>query len=71
MGELNVEKVLDEISKIDSKEGIKMAVALLLNELMKKERELCLKESIDNKAKRQLACFLNPLGIPVDTSHSQ
>jgi putative transposase len=38
MGDLNLDKVLDEISKIDSREGIKTIAALLLNELMKKER---------------------------------
>lgn len=69
MGDLNLEKVLDEISKIDSREGIKTIAALLLNELMKKEREIYLRESIDNKAngyyERQLACFLGNLGISV------
>ena len=69
MGDLNLDKVLDEISKIDSREGIKTIAALLLNELMKKEREIYLRESIDNKAngyyERQLACFLGNLGISV------
>ncbi len=50
-------------------EGIKTIAALLLNELMKKEREIYLRESIDNKAngyyERQLACFLGNLGISV------
>ncbi|ODA44656.1 Mobile element protein [Thermodesulfovibrio sp. N1] len=40
-----------------------------MNELMKKEREIYLRESIDNKAngyyERQLACFLGNLGISV------
>jgi len=69
MEDLNLDKVLDEISKIDSREGIKTIAALLLNELMKKEREIYLRESIDNKAngyyERQLACFLGNLGISV------
>jgi hypothetical protein len=38
MGDLNLDKVLDEISKIDSREGIKTIAALLLNELMKKRK---------------------------------
>lgn len=67
--DLDLEKVLSEISKIESKEGIKMAAALLLNALMKKEREIFLRDSIDNKAngyyERQLACFLGNLGISV------
>ncbi|WP_022856101.1 transposase, partial [Thermodesulfobacterium thermophilum] len=67
--DLDLEKVLREISKIESKEGIKMAAALLLNALMKKEREIFLRDSIDNKAngyyERQLACFLGNLGISV------
>lgn len=69
MENLNLEKILDEISKIDSRDGIKMAASLLLNELMKKEREIYLRDSVENKAngyyERQLACFLGDLGISV------
>lgn len=46
-----------------------MVTALLLNELMKKEREISLRESIDNKANgyydRQLSCFLGNLGLTI------
>jgi len=61
MKQMGLEGILDEISKIDSQEGISFVTALLLNELMKKEREIRLMESINNKAngyyERQLACF--------------
>ncbi|MBC7334402.1 MAG: IS256 family transposase [Actinobacteria bacterium] len=67
--DLHLKKIINEISKIDSREGIKTIAALLLNELMKKEREIYLRDSIDNKAngyyERQLACFLGNLGISV------
>jgi len=69
MGDLNLDKVLEELSKIDSREGIKTIAAMLLNELMKKEREIYLRESIENKAngyyERQLACFLGNLGLSI------
>ncbi len=58
-----------KFQRLIPKEGIKTIAALLLNELMKKEREIYLRESIDNKAngyyERQLACFLGNLGISV------
>ncbi|WP_423837406.1 transposase, partial [Thermodesulfovibrio thiophilus] len=54
---------------MDSREGIKTIAAMLLNELMKKEREIYLRESIENKAngyyERQLACFLGNLGLSI------
>lgn len=69
MKHMGLEGILDEISKIDSQEGIAFVTALLLNELMKKEREIRLRDSIDNKAngfyERQLACFLGSLGLSV------
>jgi len=69
MKQMGLEGILDEISKIDSQEGISFVTALLLNELMKKEREIRLRESINNKAngyyERQLACFLGSLGLSV------
>ena len=69
MGDLNLDKFLEELSKIDSREGIKTIAAMLLNELMKKEREIYLRESIENKAngyyERQLACFLGNLGLSI------
>lgn len=45
---MGLESILDEISKIDSQEGISFVTAVLLNELMKKEREIRLRDSIDN-----------------------
>ncbi|WP_440871030.1 IS256 family transposase [Thermodesulfovibrio yellowstonii] len=69
MKEMGLEGILDEISKVDTQEGLSFITALLLNELMKKEREIRLRESIDNKAngfyERQLACFLGSLGLSV------
>ncbi len=69
MNGLGLKGILEEISKIDSREGIKLVSALLLNELMSKEREIYLREGIDNKAngyyERQLACFLGNLGLSV------
>nr|WP_022855667.1 hypothetical protein [Thermodesulfobacterium thermophilum] len=50
MAEFDLERILEEFSKIDSKEGLRTLAALLLNELMKKEREIFLRNSIDNKA---------------------
>ncbi|MFN3740959.1 MAG: transposase [Thermodesulfovibrionales bacterium] len=55
--------------QIDSVEGIRFISTLLLNELMKKEREIRLRQSIENKAngyyERELACFLGSLGLSV------
>ncbi|MFN3739536.1 MAG: IS256 family transposase [Thermodesulfovibrionales bacterium] len=69
MKELGLEGILEEISRIDSREGIRLVSAILLNELMKKEREIYLREGLDNKAngyyERQLACFLGNLGLSV------
>ena len=69
MKNLNLDKILEELSKIDSKEGIKTIASLLLNELMKKEREIYLKNSVDNKGngyyERQLACLLGNLNLSV------
>lgn len=69
MKEMGMEGILDEIGKINTNEGISVIAALLLNALMKKERELKLRESIDNKANgyydRQLACFLGSVGLSV------
>ncbi len=50
MKELGLEGILEEISRIDSREGIRLISAILLNELMKKEREIYLREGLDNKA---------------------
>ncbi len=69
MKEMGLENILEEIAKVDTKEGISVTAAVLLNALMKKEREIKLRESIDNKAngyyERELACFLGNLGIGV------
>lgn len=50
MKELGLEGILDEMSKIDTQSAISMIFALLINALMKKEREIKLRESLDNKA---------------------
>jgi hypothetical protein len=50
MKEMGLENILEEIAKVDTKEGISVIAAVLLNALMKKEREIKLRESIDNKA---------------------
>lgn len=69
INDLGLDKIIEEISKIDPREQLKLVTAILLNTLMKKEREFFLRDEDDNKAngyyERQLACFLGKLALSV------
>jgi|YNPBryunderm2012_1023409.scaffolds.fasta_scaffold22677_2 transposase-like protein len=69
MKEMGLEAILENISQINTREGIGIISAMLLNALMKKERELYLKTSVENKANgyydRKLACLFGNLDLAV------
>ncbi len=66
---VDLEGILEQLSQIETRDGIGMVSAILLNALMRKERELYLKNSVENKANgyydRKLACLFGNLNLSV------
>lgn len=65
----NIESLLANIDNVDSREGIASVASELLNVLMDKERDIFLKEQVNNKANgyydRDIACNLGNLNLSV------
>ncbi len=66
---VDLEGILEQLSQIETRDGIGMVSAILLNALMRKEREPYLKNSVENKANgyydRKLACLFGNLNLSV------
>ncbi len=69
MEQMDLEGILKQISQINTKDGMAMISAMLLNALMQKERQIYLKNSTENKANgyydRNLACLFGNLALSI------
>jgi len=69
MKEMGLEDVLEKISQINTRDGIGVISAMLLNALMQKEREMHLRNAVENKANgyydRKLSCLFGNLNLSV------